>query len=262
MQADAIVAQPPATPQPIPTLAEILGAPEDQWRALAAQADADPAFIARLRASQANPKRKRTRRTAQRSRPSRSTRHFIAASVLHYIAPAMVEALDCANTPDATLITFQRVYDILNRGRAVAPDKINDLLLHKIEHLDQTTMDALGLARESLDLEALIEAWTGELAIIAYVQHLISDPDDGATYEGWQKGTGTIRQGKPKSAGERQACLDQHFVQEGVAEIKVRGSMAGKKRGNGPPKKRKQGIMVTQKGQARREGEGEPVFLF
>ena len=213
MQADAIVAQPLATPQPIPTLADILGAPEDQWRALAAQADADPAFIARLRANQANPKPKRARRTTRRSRPSRSTRHFTAASVLHRIAPAMVEALDRANTPDTTLITLQRVYGILNRGRTVAPDEINDLLLLKVEHLDQTTMDALGPARESLDLEALIEAWTGKSAIIAYVQYLISAPDDGATYEGWQKGIDAIRRDQPQVAHERQAYLGTHFVQ-------------------------------------------------
>jgi hypothetical protein len=99
----------------------------------------------------------------------------------------MVEALDRANTLDTTLIAFQRVYGILNRGRTVAPDEINDLLLLKVEHLDQTTMDALGPARESLDLEALIEAWTGKPAIIAYAQHLISDPDDGPTYGGLAK---------------------------------------------------------------------------
>ena len=213
MQADAIVAQPPATHQPIPTLTDILGAPEDQWRALAAQADADSAFIARLRANQNNPKPKRTRRTAHRSRPARSTRHFTAAAVLHRIAPAMVEALDRANTPDTTLITLQRVYGILNRGCAVAPVEVSDLLLLKVEHLGQTTMDALGPARESLDLEALIEAWTGKSAIIAYVQYLISAPDDGATYEGWQKGIDAIRRDQPQVAHERQAYLGTHFVQ-------------------------------------------------
>jgi hypothetical protein len=57
----------------------------------------------------------------------------------------MVEALDRANAPDATLNTLQRVYGILNRGCAVAPVEVSDLLLLKVEHLGQTLSRRLGV---------------------------------------------------------------------------------------------------------------------
>lgn len=89
----------------IPSLDEILDAPEEDWRRLCALADANPAFVERMRArrrlqesGQLKPKPRRPRR---RSRPSTSSRHWTAASVLHsqssQIEAAMVETLERVN---------------------------------------------------------------------------------------------------------------------------------------------------------------------
>lgn len=83
---------------PIPTIAEIIAAPEGEWRELCALADANVDFIAQLRtreqtkvSGEAKPKR-RSRRSR---RPSTSTRNWSASSVL--IAGAMAEQLDRVN---------------------------------------------------------------------------------------------------------------------------------------------------------------------
>jgi hypothetical protein len=49
--------------------------------------------------------------------------------------------------------------------------------------------------------------------------------------------------------------------EERVAEIRVRGSLAGKKRGNGPPKKRGQGDYGNSKGTGRASGGGRACFF-
>lgn len=83
------------------TIQDIIDAPADQWREMCDTIDANPAFIERCRArkqraDQVKPRRKQSRR----SRPSTSTRHFTAASVLHsqaQIGAAMVKSLERVN---------------------------------------------------------------------------------------------------------------------------------------------------------------------
>jgi hypothetical protein len=86
----------------IPTLDQILNAPDDQWQALARLADADPAYIERQRARIAADEPttgKAKRRNRRRSSASNGTikRNWRASQV---IAQAMAEAVDRANEAD------------------------------------------------------------------------------------------------------------------------------------------------------------------
>ncbi len=89
-----------------PSHEEIITAPENDWRRLCALAEADKAMMLALRvrrqlqeSGQLQPKSRR-RGSRRRSRPSTSTRHFSASSVLQsqaLIGAAMVETLERVN---------------------------------------------------------------------------------------------------------------------------------------------------------------------
>lgn len=92
--------------KPTPTLSEILAAPEDEWRELARQADADPAYCERLRAQQkeqggqlkATSKRKRRPSGGSRSKRRQSAADAFQAT---QIGKAMVEAVERVNESEA-----------------------------------------------------------------------------------------------------------------------------------------------------------------
>jgi hypothetical protein len=85
----------------IPTLEQILTAPDDQWLALAQLADADPAYIERQRARIAADKPKASK-SGRRRRSSASNgtikRSWKAAQV---IARAMAELVERTNESEA-----------------------------------------------------------------------------------------------------------------------------------------------------------------
>ena len=82
-----------------PTFAEIVSAPEEQWRQLATLADADIAFCERARARRAQAITRKPKRTRRRSQGrSRNRRNQTAASVYsRQIANATIEALTRIN---------------------------------------------------------------------------------------------------------------------------------------------------------------------
>jgi hypothetical protein len=86
----------------IPTLEQILTAPDDQWLALAQLADADPAYIERQRARIAADKPKTSKSGNRRRRSSASNgsvkRSWKAAQV---IARAMAELVERTNESEA-----------------------------------------------------------------------------------------------------------------------------------------------------------------
>ena len=95
--------------EPTPSIEAIITAPEDDWRRLCALAEADTGMMLALRvrrqlqeSGQLQPKSRR-RGSRRRSRPSTSTRHFSASSVLQsqaLIGAAMVETLERVNDGD------------------------------------------------------------------------------------------------------------------------------------------------------------------